>query len=159
MTLDRTECTVKQLKLLFPDHSESLSETGGFRASGQAGPISSRVLAALWASIQRRSALGPAASAAPCFDMLAPGSLTLVGSGPFPASQLERTAGTARVELATFARSDLGAETRMGRSVDTAMMPAIKWRPPVYDPLLCRIWAMSSGPNALADPHAVSISP
>ena len=56
-------------------------------------------------------------------------SLTLVGSGSFPASHLECMAGTARLRPATFAARGLGGETRMGRSVDTAMIPAITWRP------------------------------
>jgi hypothetical protein len=65
----------------------------------------------------------------------------------------------ARGALATVALSDLGGETRIGSSMDTAMKPAIKWRPLVYEPLLCRICAISKGPKALAEPHAVSISP
>jgi len=44
-------------------------------------------------------------------------------------SQFECIAGMARVERATFALSDLGGETRIGRSMDTAMMPAITCRP------------------------------
>ena len=60
---------------------------------------------------------------------------------------------------ATFAVSDLGGETKIGRSVEEAMMMAITWRPLAYEPLLCRICAMSNGPKALAEPHAVSIRP
>ena len=67
--------------------------------------------------------------------------------------------GTAVLWRAISLLTGSGGETRIGRSMETAMMHAIKWRPLVYDPLLCRICAMSSGPNALAEPHAVSISP
>src|ERR1700722_11099822 len=70
---------------------------------------------------------------------------------------LECSIGIARRALATVALSGLGGEIRIGSSMDTAMMPAITWRPLVYDPLICRICAISKGPNALAEPHAVSI--
>jgi len=56
-------------------------------------------------------------------------SLTLAGSGSFQASHSGCMAGIARAESATFTLSDLGGETRMGSSMDTAMMPAITWRP------------------------------
>ena len=55
--------------------------------------------------------------------------------------------------------ADRGGETKIGKSVEIAMMIAITWRPLTYEPLLCRMCAMSNGPNALADPHAVSIRP
>lgn len=77
----------------------------------------------------------------------------------FHSSHLECIAVTTELEPATFTVIDLGGETRMGRSIDTAIMHAIRWSPLVYDPLLCRKCAMSNGPNALAEPHAVSISP
>jgi hypothetical protein len=44
---------------------------------------------------------------------------------PVPVSQLGRIAGMVWGELGTFGLSDLGAATRMGRIVDTAMMHAI----------------------------------
>jgi hypothetical protein len=68
-------------------------------------------------------------------------------------------AGREELDPAILVVADLGGETRIGSSMDTATMPAIKWRPLVYDPLLCRKCAMSNGPNALAKPHAVSIRP
>lgn len=67
--------------------------------------------------------------------------------------------GKTRLEPATSFVRDLGGEIRMGSRIDAATMPAITWRPLVYDPLLCRMCAISNGPNALAEPHAVSISP
>jgi hypothetical protein len=60
---------------------------------------------------------------------------------------------------ATVAPPDFGGEIRIGSNMETATMPAITWRPLAYDPLSCLICAISSGPNALAEPHAVSINP
>ena len=71
----------------------------------------------------------------------------------------ERNAGAKEPDPATFVLPDFGGETRMGRSVEIAMMHAITWRPLIYEPLVCRIYAMSNGPNALAQPHAVRIRP
>ena len=43
-----------------------------------------------------------------------------------------------------------------GRSVDTAMTAAMMCSVPRYDPVVSRIRAISSGPNTLAQPHAVT---
>ena len=76
----------------------------------------------------------------------------------FEASHLD-CVWTMGLEPATSVVTDLGGDTRMGRIVEMAMTHAITWRPLVYDPLVCRMCAMSNGPNALAKPHAVSIRP
>ena len=77
----------------------------------------------------------------------------------FQPGYLEVVAPTTVLECAAAAVRGLGGETRMGRSMDMAMMIAITWSPLANDPLLCRKCAMSNGPNALAEPQAVSISP
>ena len=66
---------------------------------------------------------------------------------------------TPGLELVLTAAADLGGDTKIGKIMDAATMPAITWRPLVYEPLLCRICAISKGPKALAEPHAVSMSP
>jgi len=74
-------------------------------------------------------------------------------------NHLDCMAGMAEAPFATVALSGFGGEIKMGSSIDTAMIPAMMCRPLAYDPLLCRKCAMSKGPNALAKPHAVSMSP
>ena len=68
-------------------------------------------------------------------------------------------APTAGLEFVLTAAAEIGGDTRMGKIMDTATMPAITWRPLVNEPLLCRICAINKGPKALAEPHAVSMSP
>ena len=60
--------------------------------------------------------------------------------------------GDGTTQLPATAGTGLDGETSMGRSIDTATTTVITWRPLMYDPLLCRICAMSNGPNALAKP-------
>jgi hypothetical protein len=51
---------------------------------------------------------------------------------------LEFVKGIPGLKLVLAAEVNLGGDTRMGKIMDTAIIPAMRCRPTTYDPLDCR---------------------